>query len=161
MAASAFDLGKSASSNSNSLHALTAAYSDEIYIAPSGVQKERMEPEDMFVMTPDGGQPATPRSAFASQARSCPSLPRRRSSLPANAHLSSSMPTPCATLVRSTCRRVRLTDAFLSRRLHSHPLAERGARHAAIRKRVPHHSPGAVHCRRSSANARFKRSCRK
>lgn len=28
--------------------------SDEIYIAPSGVQKERMEPEDLFVQDIDG-----------------------------------------------------------------------------------------------------------
>lgn len=28
--------------------------SDEIYIAPSGVQKERISPEDMFVQNMDG-----------------------------------------------------------------------------------------------------------
>lgn len=29
-------------------------FRDKIYIAPSGVQKERMQPDDLFVQTIDG-----------------------------------------------------------------------------------------------------------
>lgn len=31
-----------------------SVYSDEIYIAPSGVQKERIQPEDLFIQNIDG-----------------------------------------------------------------------------------------------------------
>lgn len=31
-----------------------SAFSDEIYIAPSGVQKERIQPEDLFIQNMEG-----------------------------------------------------------------------------------------------------------
>jgi hypothetical protein len=33
---------------------LVYSSSESIYIAPSGVQKERIQPEDMFIVSPDG-----------------------------------------------------------------------------------------------------------
>lgn len=35
-------------------------FSDEIYIAPSGVQKERIIPEDLFIQNLDGDDIQTP-----------------------------------------------------------------------------------------------------
>jgi methylthioribulose-1-phosphate dehydratase len=43
----------------------------DIYIAPSGVQKERIQPEDMFVYSVDGLEKNTPPPAKGYKASQC------------------------------------------------------------------------------------------
>ncbi|XP_021366470.1 methylthioribulose-1-phosphate dehydratase-like [Mizuhopecten yessoensis] len=50
---------------------LSIKYGQEIYITPSGVQKERVQPEDLFVQTVDGEDISVPQSTKGLRKSQC------------------------------------------------------------------------------------------